>query len=379
LGGTAALQVSGQEQFFVSGPLTDPDLCAIVLGADAQGQPALLDGYCDALDDQGAPCLMACATRQVAGLLVRPTPEGAARLDLYQTIFAQVRTGAHLPDGRRVQVYCPQAPTTQAAPFDLAHWQQVHGPATRRAAQAILTLAHTLAPEVLRVRYPMALAHASAQMRAAAEPVVQTTRRAAQAGDVVSRQQMTPYAYFFGVQVDDLQFRRFDGSLSPVVRRAGFLMADAVTVLPYDPQRDCVMLVEQFRYGVYLRGAANAWMLEPVAGRIDGAEAPEAAALREMREEARLDLRESDLRAIGTSYPSPGAVTEFIFHFIALCDLPDTAEGVGGLVSEAEDIRAHIVPFDRLMQMVQTGEAQNGPLIHAAYWLALNRASLRAQ
>jgi ADP-ribose pyrophosphatase len=375
----AAVQVIGSEAFFLSGPLTDPDLCALVLGPDTPAFPAVLQGYCDGLDDQGAPCLMACAGQTAAGLVVHPTPEGAARLDLYQTILAQVRSVAQLPDGRRVQVYSSQAPATQAAPFDLAHWQQVHGPATRRAAQAILTLAHTLAPEVLRVRYPMALAHASAQMRAAAEPVVQTTRRAAQAGDVVSRQQMTPYAYFFAVQVDDLQFRRFDGSLSPVVRRAGFLMADAVTILPYDPRRDCVMLVEQFRYGVYVRGAANAWMLEPIAGRIDGSEAPEKAALREMREEARLELRESDLRAIGTSYPSPGAISELVFHFIALCDLPDSAEGVGGLETEAEDIRAHVIPFDRLMQLVQTGEAQNGPLIQSAYWLALNRDRLRAQ
>ena len=56
----------------------------------------------------------------------------------------------------------------------------------------------------------------------------------------------------------------------------------------------------------------------------------------------------------------------------------DGAAGVAGLPTEAEDIRSHLVSFDRLMAMVETGEVNNGPLILLAYWLARNRARLRA-
>ena len=371
--------MSGQDLFFLFGPLTDPELCQIVIGSGQGVVPAELSGHCTAADAQGVPCLMPAPGQHVAGGIVALSAQAAARLDLYQALFGQGRAPAQLSDGRAVTIYLAQETAPRPEAFDLAHWQARTGAASRRAAQEIFVLARSHALETLRVRYGMLLAFASSQVRAASEGGAQTLRRAAKPGDVISRQQMQPYSYFFGVQVDDLQFRRFDGSLSPVVRRAGFMMADAVTVLPYDPVRDCVLLVEQFRYGAYMRGVANAWTLEPIAGRIDGSEEPVAAALREMAEEARLELRESDLRAIGGSYPSPGAISEFLYHFIAICDLPASAEGVAGLESEAEDIRSHVVPFERLMQMIQTGEAQNGPLIQSAYWLALNRAGLRPQ
>jgi 8-oxo-dGTP pyrophosphatase MutT (NUDIX family) len=118
-------------------------------------------------------------------------------------------------------------------------------------------------------------------------------------------------------------------------------------------------------------------VLEPVAGRIDPGETPLQAALREMAEETRLRVSAGALVQISTSYPSPGAITEMLFNFVALCDLPATLEGVTGLVTEAEDIRSHVIPLDRLLAMIPTNEVQNGPLIQSAYWLALNRARLR--
>jgi len=124
------------------------------------------------------------------------------------------------------------------------------------------------------------------------------------------------------------------------------------------------------------RGDANPWSLEPIAGRIDPAESPEAAARRETREEAGLEL--AALLAIGAHYPSPGAVTEFLFSYIGLAELTAAEEGVRGLSSEAEDIRAHVIPFDRLMALVDSGEVQNGPLLLSAHWLARHRDRLRA-
>jgi len=58
--------------------------------------------------------------------------------------------------------------------------------------------------------------------------------------------------------------------------------------------------------------------------------------------------------------------------------LPDGAAGLGGVADEHEDIRAHVIGFDRLMELVDTGEANNAPLILSALALAARRAGLRA-
>lgn len=211
----------------------------------------------------------------------------------------------------------------------------------------------------------------------AGQPVPATLRRRPGPGDVAVDTRSQPYARFFAIEEQDLRFRRFDGEMSQPVNRAAFVSGDAVTVLPYDPSRDRVLLVEQFRFSPHVRGDANPWQLEAIAGRIDAGETPEAAAIREASEEAGLTI--GQLLPIASYYPSPGAVTEYLYSYLALVDLPDSAAGVFGLHSEAEDIRAHLVGFDRLMQLCATGEIANGPVLVSALWLARERDGLRGQ
>lgn len=104
--------------------------------------------------------------------------------------------------------------------------------------------------------------------------VASTLRRRAGPEDVQVQTRTEPYAGFFAVEVQDLRFRRFDGTVSAPVNRAGFVSGDAVTVMPYDPVRDRVLLIEQFRFGPHLRGDVNPWQLEVIAGRIDAGETP---------------------------------------------------------------------------------------------------------
>ena len=200
-------------------------------------------------------------------------------------------------------------------------------------------------------------------------------RHAAQPGDLATVAQRHPYARFFAIEEVDISWRRFDGTMVPPVTRAAFVSGDAVTVLPYDPLRDRVLLIEQFRAGPHLRGDPQAWQLEAIAGRIDPGETPETAARREAVEEAGLNLGE--VLFVAGYYPSPGAVTEYLHSYVALADLPDGVAGVFGLASEHEDIRGHLIGFDRLMDLITTGEVANAPLILTAYWLARERSRLR--
>lgn len=199
-------------------------------------------------------------------------------------------------------------------------------------------------------------------------------RRRPDAGDVAIASRSQPYEGFFAVEEQELRHRRFDGGLSAPLHRTAFVSGDVVTVLPYDPARDRVLLVEQFRFAPHVRGDANPWKLEAIAGRIDVGEAPEQAARREAREEAGLVL--DQLVPIATYYPSPGAFVEYIYSYLAVVDLPDSAAGQFGLAEEAEDIRAHLVPFDRLLDLCLSGEIDNAPLMLSALWLSGQRGAL---
>jgi nudix-type nucleoside diphosphatase (YffH/AdpP family) len=195
------------------------------------------------------------------------------------------------------------------------------------------------------------------------------------AGDVALAGRRQSHAGFFGLETLDLSHRRFDGTSSPRITREVFVSGDAVTVLPYDPVRDRVLLIEQFRAGPFGRGDPLPWQLEAIAGRIDPGETPEDAARREAVEEAGLVL--GRLEPVAEYYPSPGAMTEYIYSFVALCDLPDGVAGVFGAVEEAEDIKGHLVSFEALMAVVAGGEVANAPMILTAFWLQRERARLR--
>lgn len=43
----------------------------------------------------------------------------------------------------------------------------------------------------------------------------------------------------------------------------------------------------------------------------------------------------------------------------------------------SEDIRGHLLSFDRLMALVASGEIENAPLILTALWLQRERPALR--
>ena len=225
---------------------------------------------------------------------------------------------------------------------------------------------------VLRRRLGSLRVAAASRVRAAAGPVMEL-RRGGGLVEVLERRH--PHAGFFALQEVALTHPRFDGGRSPRLSREVFVVGDAVTVLPYDPVRDRVLLIEQFRVGPFGRGDPHPWQLEAIAGRIDPGETPEDAARREAVEEAGLVL--GRLEKVAEYYPTPGAVTEYLYSYVALCDLPDGVAGVFGAAEEAEDIRGQLLAFDRLVDVMATGEIGNAPLLLTVLWLQRERARLR--
>jgi nudix-type nucleoside diphosphatase (YffH/AdpP family) len=270
--------------------------------------------------------------------------------------------------------------TTLLAPDPAAplpdDWRARWLPVLRAALPNLLArLTDGVAPERLARRLPQILTQAGARVRAAeVRPTTFAFRHRPAPGDVTVLRQSEPYADYFSVEARDLRHRRFDGAQSPVMDRAVFMSGDAAILLPYDPVRDLVLLIEQFRAGPQARGDAAPWLIEAVAGRIDGGETPEEAARREAREEAGIEV--TDLIPGPRYYPTPAAKSEYLYSFVALCDLSERPTGGGGLPSEAEDIRSHIIPFAQLLDMVETGEVDNAPLLILTLWLAPRRTAL---
>lgn len=216
---------------------------------------------------------------------------------------------------------------------------------------------------------------ARSTVRAQTEDVPVDVRAGYCAQGVAVVDRTLPYARYFDVEDITLRHKRFDGSMSGNVMRSVLRSADAVTVLPYDPITDQIVLVEQFRPGAFVRGDTHPWVLEPVAGRCDGDEPVEQVAEREMVEEAGLNLL--SLESVGNYYPSPGCLSEYLYSFVGIVDLSNAETGIHGLDTENEDIRTHFLSFDAAMGLVHSGEADNGPLLLSLYWLAANRARLR--
>ena len=361
--------------WFATGLLSHAPLRQVVLGPHGT-VPAQLRGYALRRTGQGSwPVLVADATGLVDGLLIDLTRDQAARLTFFMAVLGH-QVGP-------VKVLAAQGPVLSAtfpadAPdlrdWNAALWLAGFADLTTGAAEDIIRLYGQQSPSAIAPRLNQMLVRAAARRRAES-PTQTSLRHKADPADLRVSSQRLPYAGFFAVEEYDISWRRFDGTMNRPAPRTGFIGGDAVTVLPYDPVRDRVLVIEQFRAGPYARGDAQCWSLEAIAGRIDAGETPEVAGRREALEEAGLVL--TTLLPVANYYPSPGAVSEYLYSFVALTNLPDGSAGVFGLAEEAEDIRGHLIGFDQLMALVTSGEINNAPLILTALWLQRARASLR--
>jgi ADP-ribose pyrophosphatase len=176
---------------------------------------------------------------------------------------------------------------------------------------------------------------------------------------------------FFRMEHYRLRHELFGGGTVDIEREL-FVREDTVAVLPYDPARDVVLLIEQFRVGAIER-ERGPWLREIVAGIIEQDEAAEDVARRETREETRCEARE--LMPITQFYVSPGGTSERMSLFCALVDADEAAELAG--VDDQEDIRIEVVSAEQAFRAMDQGLIDSAPPIIALQWLRLNRARVR--
>ncbi|WCG83443.1 ADP-ribose diphosphatase [Pectobacterium sp. A5351] len=189
--------------------------------------------------------------------------------------------------------------------------------------------------------------------------------------EIIARE--TLYDGFFSLERYRFRHRLFNGGMSGEVRREILERGHAVVLLPYDPVRDEVVLIEQIRIAAY-DTSASPWLFELVAGMIEPGESHEEVARREAQEEA--GLRVDRCRPIINYLASPGGTSERLAVMVGEVDTR-TAKGIHGLAEENEDIRVHVVSREQSYQWVEEGIVDNAASVIALQWLALHHEELK--
>lgn len=367
----------GRTLFFY-GSLRHAPLLEIVLGrmpdTDQMREACLSDYAARAVQEGPFPTLIAEDGAAAQGIVLHDlSGADVARLDFYEGGFDYDLKELRLADGTVAEVYLsPPGAWTPGELWDLDAWADRWSEMSCHAAHEVMGYLGTLDASEVAARFGQIRTRAWSRVLAGQSDPRQGTFD----GHVEIEKHARVYSGFFALDEVRLRHDRFAGGQSEPLDRSFLVGVDAALVLPYDPKRDRVALVEQMRVGPLGRGDKEIWQYEPVAGRIDPGESAADAAHRETLEEAGLTLHA--LEAVGQCYASPGTTTDFFHMFVGLTDLPDDAGGLGGLDSESEDIRTHILSFDAFFTMAEGQQLVNAPLALLAYWLAHHRNRLRS-
>jgi ADP-ribose pyrophosphatase len=178
----------------------------------------------------------------------------------------------------------------------------------------------------------------------------------------------TAFQGYFRIDRYRLRHSLHLGGMSGEITREVFERGHAVAVLPFDPVRDELVLIEQFRIGAHAAGQ-DPWMTEIVAGIIDEGESVRSVAERETEEETGLTAEE--LWPMVRYLVSPGGATESVEMFLGRVD-STKAGGIHGLDHEDEDIRVFTLPFAEVSDFVESGRADNAMTLVALQWLLLH-------
>ncbi len=174
------------------------------------------------------------------------------------------------------------------------------------------------------------------------------------------------------VKVDTYRLRhkisddRWSGEMERQVVERGH----AVAVLPYDPIRQELVLIEQFRIGAFTSPGFRPYQIECVAGIIEEGQTAEETAYRETLEETGLEA--GALLPMVSYLSSPGVISEALTLFLGKVDATD-AGGIFGVGHEDEHIRVFPVPLEDAFELLETGAIKNGMTVIALQWLKLNR------
>jgi ADP-ribose pyrophosphatase len=179
----------------------------------------------------------------------------------------------------------------------------------------------------------------------------------------------TLHAGFLRVYQYEFDIEKHGGGITRLSREL-MERGNAVAVLGHDPNRNEVVLGNEFRPGVLVAGDYP-YRDNLIAGAIDENETALQAAVREMREETGLVLSEPELVHAG-AYVSSGGTSEKISIVYGIVDTR-LAGGVHGNSDEDEDILTVVLPATLFVERIRRGDITDLKTLVAGYWFAEKR------
>ena len=176
------------------------------------------------------------------------------------------------------------------------------------------------------------------------------------------------YKGFF--QMNELSFihQKYDGTWSNEIKREVFSGAQVATLLPYDPIKKAIVLIQQFRAGIIFRHDES-YLYEIVAGIIDENEKPEQTALRECFEETGCKVKK--IIPVQSYFPAPGSSESFYHLYLGEIESFNGSR-IKGLENENEDILVSSFKVDKVKKMLDNNAILNGLTLIALQWFFLN-------
>ena len=155
------------------------------------------------------------------------------------------------------------------------------------------------------------------------------------------------------------EYIKKDGSVQ-VHSREAYDRGNGAVILLYNKEKKTVILTRQFRMPTFINGNETGMLIEACAGLLDK-DNPEDCIRRETEEETGYKI--SHVEKVFEAYMSPGSVTEILYFFIAEYAAHMKVNEGGGIEHEQENIEVLEIPFDKALQMINTGEIKDGKTI----------------
>jgi GDP-mannose pyrophosphatase NudK len=166
-----------------------------------------------------------------------------------------------------------------------------------------------------------------------------------------------------------LDIRRRDGSWQTITRET-YNRGNGATILLFNLEQRTVLLTRQFRFPAFVNGCKDGMLIETCAGLLENDD-PESAIRRETEEETGYHL--GPVTKLFAAYMSPGSVTEKVHFFAASYTPAQRRSDGGGVFDHGEEIELLELRLDEALNMIETGEIQDGKTIMLLQYAKLKR------
>ena len=163
------------------------------------------------------------------------------------------------------------------------------------------------------------------------------------------------YKGFF--EMNELSFihKRYNGTWSNEIKREIFTGSQVASLLPYDPIKKEIILIQQFRTGAISKYKGS-YLYEIVAGIIDKNETPEKTAARECYEETGCKVKK--IIPIQSYFLSPGSSESYYHLYLGEVESFNGTR-IQGLEKEDEDILVSSFKVNKVRKMLDNNMILN--------------------